>query len=164
VRAGPATFPGRAKLRCRCAGCLVSLRSAAGLIGRPRRRTSAANFRRSDAAATGASRSPWRRPQKRATGRPRVGYRDDDALGFGPIGCLAGYPLYPPLHNAPQASLRRGFFCTEIEAPRLFDQAVKPAQSALNQSSILRGSVRLRIHTHTRRTRTDTSASVLARS
>jgi hypothetical protein len=29
----------------------------------------------SDAAATGASRSPWRRPQKRATGRPRVGYR-----------------------------------------------------------------------------------------
>src|SRR2546430_17669517 len=48
---------------------------------------------------------------------------------------------------------------TVPEVPRLFDQAVKPAQSALNQSPALRGSVRLRIHTLDR-TRTDTSTSV----
>jgi hypothetical protein len=44
-----------------------------------------------------------------------VGYRDDDALGFGLIGCVAGYAQFPLLHDTLQASLRRGFFYTEIE-------------------------------------------------
>jgi hypothetical protein len=99
--------------RCPAAlDCAVSVR---GLPRFPpkRCRTDRAASASSDAAATGASRSPWRRPQKRATGRPRVGYRDDDALGFGLIGCLAG-PVPRLCITHLQASLRRGFFCTEI--------------------------------------------------
>jgi hypothetical protein len=45
-------------------------------------------------------------------------------MGFGLIGCLAGYAQFPLLHNAPQASLRRGFFCTEIESAAHFAAAV----------------------------------------
>jgi hypothetical protein len=53
----------------------------------------------------------------------------------------------PPLMQVYRAHSKEGYEPKdEIEGPRLFDQAVKPAQSALNQSAVLRGSVRLRIH------------------
>ena len=58
--------------------------------------------------------------------------------GFGLIGCLAGYAQFPLLHDTLQASLRRGFFCTEIESaaglPGMNKQRWQTTPEALNET------------------------------
>jgi hypothetical protein len=81
VRAGPATLPGRARTATsanvqRLCGTLAVQKAPKAVQKAP----PAPCSRSRQFTTSGASRSPWRRPQKCATGHPRVGYRDDDAL------------------------------------------------------------------------------------